>query len=376
MKNSYKSKLVKILVLFLSVSMGLVLAGCAAGLFPQFTYQGRLTDQDGNPLSGNFSITYRFFHASSGGTSFYTDTNSVTVTDGLFDAVVGPASATGNLSPKELSEPIWIEVQVANGVYTETLTPRQRLYGAPYAFTLMPGAVISAQLSAAVYGTALDGVSSVYNLYTDGDADINTGPALPALKLAGEHSLELAGGTPARPYGTIFSDPDFTTSELQLWSRDDVEVNLDYDNSGTAFFRVNDNTGSALCYINEAGNLDCTGTKSAVVSVDAEARKLYAIESPEVWFEDFGSAALVGGAATVTLDSLFAKTVNAGVDYHVFLTPLGDCNGLYVSAKGPGGFEVHELGGGASDVAFDYRIVAKRTGYEDVRLDLAEDLGQ
>jgi hypothetical protein len=29
---------------------------------------------------------------------------------------------------------------------------------------------------------------------------------------------------------------------------------------------------------------------------------------------------------------------------------------------------VHELGGGTSSVAFDYRIMAKRKGYENVRL--------
>jgi hypothetical protein len=100
------------------------------------------------------------------------------------------------------------------------------------------------------------------------------------------------------------------------------------------------------------------------------------MESPEVWFEDFGSETLVNGVAKVGLEPLFAKTVNATVDYHVFLTPLGDCQGLYIASKGPDSFEVRELGGGASNIAFDYRIVAKRSGYENARLDLAEDLEQ
>jgi hypothetical protein len=50
------------------------------------------------------------------------------------------------------------------------------------------------------------------------------------------------------------------------------------------------------------------------------------------------------------------------------LTPKGDCKGLYVSNESADSFEVHELGGGTSSVAFDYRIVAKRNGYENVRL--------
>jgi hypothetical protein len=61
--------------------------------------------------------------------------------------------------------------------------------------------------------------------------------------------------------------------------------------------------------------------------------------------------------------------VNAGSDYHVFLTPKGECRGLYISKESATGFEVHELGGGRSNVAFDYRVVALRRGYENVRLE-------
>jgi hypothetical protein len=71
---------------------------------------------------------------------------------------------------------------------------------------------------------------------------------------------------------------------------------------------------------------------------------------------------------SIALDPTFAQTVNLGVDYHVFLTPNGDCKGLYVSQKSATSFEVHELGSGSSSVAFDYRIMAKRSGYENARL--------
>jgi hypothetical protein len=61
--------------------------------------------------------------------------------------------------------------------------------------------------------------------------------------------------------------------------------------------------------------------------------------------------------------------VNTGVEYHVFLTANGDCKGLYVSQKSATSFEVRELGGGNSSIAFDYRIMAKRTGYEKNRME-------
>ena len=129
------------------------------------------------------------------------------------------------------------------------------------------------------------------------------------------------------------------------------------------------NTGKG-CTIDVGGTLNCEGTVTAVVPTDSGARKvsLYAVQSPENWFEDFGSGTLSDGAATITLDSTFTQTVNTGTEYHVFLTPNGDSKGLYVRQKTSTSFEVREQGGGHSSIAFDYRIVAKRNGYENVRL--------
>jgi hypothetical protein len=129
--------------------------------------------------------------------------------------------------------------------------------------------------------------------------------------------------------------------------------------------------GTGACTVDTNGNLFCHGSKSAVVSADNGQRQvaLYAVEAPQNWFEDFGSGRLTGGAASVALEPIFAQTVNTGSEYHVFLTPEGDGRGLYVSNKSATGFEVHELGGGQSNVAFDYRIVALRRGYENVRLE-------
>jgi len=121
---------------------------------------------------------------------------------------------------------------------------------------------------------------------------------------------------------------------------------------------------------NSVGDLLCTGTKSAAVPVDGNRMvRLYAMEAAENWFEDAGAGQLANGKATVQLEPMFAQTVNGDVDYHVFLTPNGDCEGLYVASKGLAGFEVRELHGGHSNVSFDYRIMARRKGYENVRLE-------
>ena len=122
------------------------------------------------------------------------------------------------------------------------------------------------------------------------------------------------------------------------------------------------------------GNQTVSGTKSAVVKIkNGEGVSLYAVEASENWFEDFGSAKLAQGATVVAIDPVYAETVNTEIDYHVFLTPRGECQGLYVMDQKNNSFEVRELGGGKSDIPFSYRIVAKRKGYEDVRLAKVEE---
>jgi hypothetical protein len=128
-----------------------------------------------------------------------------------------------------------------------------------------------------------------------------------------------------------------------------------------------------FCDIFTNGNLECSGSIGGHASINqgADAPRevvVYAMQSPENWFEDMGSGQLHNGAAVVTIEAEYAQTVNTGMEYHVFLTPKGDCKGLYVANETGASFEVHELGGGSSSIAFDYRIVAKRKGFENIRM--------
>jgi hypothetical protein len=107
------------------------------------------------------------------------------------------------------------------------------------------------------------------------------------------------------------------------------------------------------------GNLGVTGSKAAVVPFpDGTHRALYCMESPDLWFEDFGTAKLKRGRTVVKLDADFAKVIKRG-DYRVFVTPEGDCRGLYVRRKSAS-FEVRELMGGKSSIAFSYRVAGRR----------------
>lgn len=108
------------------------------------------------------------------------------------------------------------------------------------------------------------------------------------------------------------------------------------------------------------GDLVVWGSKSAAARHDdGTDRLLYCVESPDSQFEDFGEAKLVNGRAEVRLDPDFMGVADTR-NYHVFLTPYGNSQGLYVAARRRNGFQVMEQGGGSSRLTFSYRVVAKR----------------
>jgi len=170
-----------------------------------------------------------------------------------------------------------------------------------------------------------------------------------------------------------------------LATADDNDAGIFASNSPTGYYTVyiqNDDTtqnagplnaintfNQTFCEMDAYADFTCSGNISVVNTVDKDHKVAsYSMQSAENWSEDFGTGQLAGGRASITIDPQFASTVNTGVDYHVFLTPNGDSKGLYIASKGPGVFEVVESNGGKSNIAFDYRIVAKRKGFENVRL--------
>jgi hypothetical protein len=135
--------------------LALFFIACGTTLYPTFSHQGKLLDSSGNPVAdGNYTVMYRLYHESSGGTPVFTDTNTVAVTDGYFNSDFGASSA----DPKIFAEQTWLEITV-NG---ETLTPRQFLRGAPYASGLVAGsAAVGSQPVTYTY-SAYDNLGSAF----------------------------------------------------------------------------------------------------------------------------------------------------------------------------------------------------------------------
>jgi hypothetical protein len=149
-------------------------------------------------------------------------------------------------------------------------------------------------------------------------------------------------------------------------------VSASTDGSGWAGNFSATGSGNGVLISAPAGNQGLNvvgGSKNAVVATSEGARLLYSEESSAVWFTDYGFGRLTDGSVFITIDPLFAETVNLDAPYHVFVQAYGDAE-LYVSQRTPTGFEVR-LRAGDPEVEFSYRLVAARRGYEGKRLEHA-----
>lgn len=265
-----------------------------------------------------------------------------------------------------------------------------------------------------VYGTATDTSGTAVGVYGNGvDGLQGSGTAYgvysytPNKGVAGTYGVYQGASATGQTWigttgtgGTVWADTNYDSEANEFYIpallvtadanyAGAFNNNSSYSPTISAYNYGTGGTGEVLraegaggsCTLTGSGDTACTGALKSVVATtsSAGARRVetYSMQSPENWFEDFGSGALSNGAATVRLDPTFTQTVNTGIEYHVFLTPNGDSKGLYVSQKTATSFEVREQGGGTSSIGFDYRIVAKRVGYEKVRLaDVTERFNQ
>jgi hypothetical protein len=126
------------------------------------SYQGRLTDSDGEPLTGQFTMRFWLYNVPAGGTPLFDSGNQpVAVADGLFTVslAVGQDRFDG--------QPLWLRIDVGG----QTLAPRQEIKPAPYAMSLRPGAEIrqvatgTAVRVESTQGIGLQGTGRVYGVY-------------------------------------------------------------------------------------------------------------------------------------------------------------------------------------------------------------------
>ena len=102
-----------------------VVSSTDAVTIPQMmSYQGRLTDASGEPVAdGNYSVAFWLYTEPTGGSPFWTETQSVTTRDGLFSVLLGSATPIGSVPNADAA---YIGMAVEG---SEEMTPRLRIAG-------------------------------------------------------------------------------------------------------------------------------------------------------------------------------------------------------------------------------------------------------
>jgi hypothetical protein len=121
-----------------------------------FAYQGVLTDDAGNPISGDHSITIRVYADASTATALCSETEVATVTNGLFRVVVGDGGCAVDPTWFTQTAPPYLGITVD----TTTLSPRVPLF--PVASAYQAEHAESADRLIVRYGTEEISVGGIY----------------------------------------------------------------------------------------------------------------------------------------------------------------------------------------------------------------------
>jgi hypothetical protein len=145
------------------VLLGCCLEATTWGQSPMISYQGKLTDNAGEPLNATVSIQFSIYSQSSGGTTLWTETqSSISVSSGIFNVLLG------NINPIPTSvfngSNRWLGMKVGSDA---EMSPRQQIVSVGYALRSSDADMVDGQHASDFLSTANDwGRSGVAtNLY-------------------------------------------------------------------------------------------------------------------------------------------------------------------------------------------------------------------
>ena len=118
----------RLILTFLTLAALLTSVAPVSAIPNLIPYQGRLTDAAGNPLNGAQSVVFAMYNVATAGAALYTETQSVTVVNGLFSVNIG--------SVTPLPATLWTQSALFLGIKVGTdaeMTPRQTMGAVAFA---------------------------------------------------------------------------------------------------------------------------------------------------------------------------------------------------------------------------------------------------
>jgi hypothetical protein len=207
---------------------------CWAGIPFLMNYQGMLTDTGGNPLNGDYNLTFKIYSQSSGGSALWSETHTSTqVQDGLFNVILGSLS----LLPSSVFEDTVRYLGITVDSDAE-LSPRIRITSMAYAYRAL--VADSAAVAGSVVGSGGGWVDDGLVVRLEANTDkVGIGTSIPGEKLT------VAGGD----FGVYpsLAEPSIVTDgyNVKLGDPDGIgnQVYLEIDDPGNKIVFRNANVG-------------------------------------------------------------------------------------------------------------------------------------
>ena len=140
------------------ITLVIVLTNVASADVPQLiSFQGKLHDNAGEPLTGQYEITFRIYSTEEGGTALWTETSEVNCENGLYYVILGTTTPL----IIDFDEDYWLSVQIGDD---EELFPRFRIVSVPMA--------IRASVAGTAQQVSWNNITDVPEGFADGTDDV------------------------------------------------------------------------------------------------------------------------------------------------------------------------------------------------------------
>jgi len=220
------------IVVCLVVLVFLVSAGLAE--IPKLiNYQGMLTDDSGNPMTGYYNLTFYIYDDTTGGDLEWSETQSgVQVQDGLFNVVLGKQTVLN----EAFDESYWLAVKVG----AETM-PRVRITSVGYAYRAKIADSATVAVSAPTGGGWKDEGNVIRLDWGTDSVGIGTGDPAEKLHVVGDIRISAGGDIAFADDNTRIhesSDNLYLTADNDIYLHPDDDIYIRYDGASSNFVRI------------------------------------------------------------------------------------------------------------------------------------------
>jgi microcystin-dependent protein len=272
----------------------LVISFSQAGVPGVITYKGELLDAGGQPVTGTNSIDFKLYSVESGGTAYWSETQTVSVATGSFTVQLG-ANPANLIDDSQLGGDTWLGITVAGG--TE-MTPRQKMSSVAYSLR-----------------------AKVAESVTNSDSLIPAG------------SIMAYAGTTA-PAGWMFCEG--TSLDRTTYSRLFAAIGTSHGSSSPTTFNIPDYRGRFLRGVDRGAGLDKnTSTREPAAAGGNSGDAVGSVEDGATMRPAVGFTGTMTGSGTATTSDQIPSVHSHAAIAGTFLV-LGGSNPTFTIAPGGG----------------------------------------